>query len=181
MSWLKLSTLGKVLLFCCILTFIFLSVYLAHVARIDITSRPLLDDNCKINSSQSITGPAFTENPITLFVRMSGSLPDHRFRYYCHLFRTLVLYWPPSFGKIAIVLDEEGKEDHKFAAKVRRENKRYFPDYKIAIAFEAPPKNNSTLTGKVHREGYIRQLSGAPNDRFLGDDLKWLVMHPGVL
>ena len=23
--------------------------------------------------------------------------------------------------------------------------------------------------------------SGAPNDRFLGDDLKWLVMHPGVL
>ena len=24
-------------------------------------------------------------------------------------------------------------------------------------------------------------LSGAPNDRFLGNDLKWLVMHPGVL
>ena len=22
---------------------------------------------------------------------------------------------------------------------------------------------------------------GAPNDRFLGNDLKWLVMHPGVL
>ena len=158
MSCLKLSTLGKVLLFCCILTFIFLSVYLAHVARIDITSRPLLDKNCKINSSQNTSGPPFTETSITLFERMSGSKPDHRFRYYCHLFRTLVLYWPPSFGKIAIVLDEEGKEDHKFAAKVRRENKRYFPDYKIAIAFEAPPKKNSTLTGKVHRKGYIRQL-----------------------
>ena len=25
------------------------------------------------------------------------------------------------------------------------------------------------------------QLTGAPNDRFLGNDLKWLVMHPGVL
>ena len=23
--------------------------------------------------------------------------------------------------------------------------------------------------------------SGVPNDRFLGNDLKWLVMHPGVL
>ena len=23
--------------------------------------------------------------------------------------------------------------------------------------------------------------TGAPNDRFLGNDLKWLVMHPGVL
>ena len=23
--------------------------------------------------------------------------------------------------------------------------------------------------------------SGAPNDRFLGNDLKWFVMHPGVL
>ena len=25
------------------------------------------------------------------------------------------------------------------------------------------------------------QNSGAPNDTFLGNDLKWLVMHPGVL
>ena len=25
------------------------------------------------------------------------------------------------------------------------------------------------------------QPPGAPNDRFLGNDLKWLVMHPGVL
>ena len=24
-------------------------------------------------------------------------------------------------------------------------------------------------------------LTGAPNDRFLGNDLKWLVMHPVVL
>ena len=23
--------------------------------------------------------------------------------------------------------------------------------------------------------------SGAPSDRFLGNDLKWLVMHPGVI
>ena len=25
------------------------------------------------------------------------------------------------------------------------------------------------------------RITGAPNDRFLGNDLKWLVMHPGVL
>ena len=36
------------------------------------------------------------------------------------------------------------------------------------------------LYGKV--TGQIKfRLSGAPNDRFLGNDLKWLVMHPGVL
>ena len=151
-------TRRKVLLFCFIFTFILLLVYLAKEARIDITFQHLLGPNCKNDGSQNTSGPPYTETPITLFVRMSGSLPDHRFRYYCHLFRTLVLYWPPSFGKIALVLDEEGKEDHEFAAKVTHETKCYFPDYKIAIAFEAPPKKNSTLTGKVHREGYIRQL-----------------------
>ena len=89
---------------------------------------------------------------------MSGSLPDHRFRYYCHLFRTLVLYWPPSFGKLVMVLDKEGKVDYEFAANVIHETKCYFPDYKVEVAYEALPKNNSTLTAKVHREGYIRQL-----------------------
>ena len=29
--------------------------------------------------------------------------------------------------------------------------------------------------------GWDDHISGAPNDRFLGNVLKWLVMHPGVL
>ena len=135
MSWTKLSTFRKVLLLCFISTFIFLSVYLARVARIAITSRLLLDKNCKNDKSQNTSGPPYTETPITLFVRMSGSLPDHRFRYYCHLFRTLVLYWPPSFGKVVIVLDMEGKENYEFAATVTHETKCYFPDYKVEVAY----------------------------------------------
>ena len=161
MGWSETWTCRKFLLASFIVSFIFLFIFSTQVARKNITFRELLHPHVQNDSSQTTTGShatKITEAPITLFVRMSGSNPDHRFRYYCHLFRTLVLYWPPSFGKIAIVLDEEGKEDHKFAAKVRRENKRYFPDYKIAIAFEAPPKKKSTLTGKVHRKGYIRQL-----------------------
>ena len=46
-------------------------------------------------SSDISTGlPADTR--ITLLLRMPGSVMEHRERYYCDLFRTTVLYWPPS-------------------------------------------------------------------------------------
>ena len=161
MGWSETWTCRKFLLASFIVSFIFLFIFSTQVARENITFRELLHPHVQNNSSQNTTGShatKITEAPITLFVRMSGSNPDHRFRYYCHLFRTLVLYWPPSFGKIAIVLDKEGKEDHKFAAKVRRETQLYFPDYKVKVVYEALPKSNNILTAKVHREGYIRQL-----------------------
>ena len=35
---------------------------------------------------------------------------------------------------------------------------------------------------RLHNVGAVcSEDTGAPNDRFLGNDLKWLVMHPGVL
>ena len=52
---------------------------------------------------------------ITLFVRMAGKLKEHRTRFYCDLFRTAVLFWPASFGKTVVVLDEESVEDHVYA------------------------------------------------------------------
>ena len=52
---------------------------------------------------------------ITLFVRMAGKLKQHRTRFFCDFFRTAVLFWPASFGKTVVVLDEESEQDHIFA------------------------------------------------------------------
>jgi len=55
---------------------------------------------------------------ITLFVRMAGKLKQHRTRFYCDFLRTSVLFWPASFGKTVVVLDEESEQDHIFAKKL---------------------------------------------------------------
>ena len=55
---------------------------------------------------------------ITLFVRMAGKLKEHRTRFYCDLFRTAVPFWPASFGKTVVVLDEESEQDHIFANNI---------------------------------------------------------------
>ena len=41
-------------------------------------------------------------------------------------------------------------------------------------------KGNSSLLA-VSFKYFPGHTAGAPNDRFLGNDLKWLVIHPGVL
>ena len=102
---------------------------------------------------------AITDTPITLFLRMSGSRQDHLFRFYCHLYRTFVMYWPPSLGKFVIVLDKEGKDDYKFAAKVTNETKSYFPDYKMEVLYEPLPQKDDILNvNDGHPRGYTRQL-----------------------
>ena len=58
---------------------------------------------------------------ISLFVRMPGKLKEHQTRFYCDFFRTAALFWPPSFGKTVIVLDEESKLDHTFGEQVTRQ------------------------------------------------------------
>ena len=78
----------------------------------------------KCNSTPSIP-------PITLFVRMAGKLKEHRTRFYCDLFRTAVLFWPASFGKTVVVLDEESEQDHIFANNLTSQIKQHFPDRKL--------------------------------------------------
>ena len=97
---------------------------------------------------------------ITLFVRMAGKLEEHRKRYYCYLFRTTVLYWPPSFGKTVLVLDEESEQDHVFAENVTRQNNKHFPEHKLEVLYESLPKDQSTLdfAGMPRSPGYNRQL-----------------------
>jgi len=78
---------------------------------------------------------------ITLFVRMAGKLKEHRTRFYCDLFRTAVLFWPASFGKTVVVLDEESVVDHVYANNLTSQIKQHFPDRKLEVAFESLPKD----------------------------------------
>ena len=100
------------------------------------------------------------DTSISLFVRMSGKRPDHRERYFCNVFRTAVLFWPPSFGNFVIALDEESQEDHEFAEKLKTQAQKYFPDRKLEFFYEPVPKKQDTLAfqGSPKPAGYNRQL-----------------------
>ena len=160
--------LRDVLITCCVLTLLAIGMFVIHVVPKERTLRSLRPQISQMDSSPSSAGIGTTkaaaeeavDTSLSLFVRMSGKLPDHRQRYYCDLFRTTVLYWPSSYGKIVLVLDEETEEDHKFGDKIMDQTKRYFPDRKLEVLYEALPKDKSTLDFPgIHRKpGYNRQL-----------------------
>ena len=167
-AWLlkELTSRQKLLLLGLIVAFIYLSLY-SKLSPVTFNFRQLFGNDSEPRFPQirpyTSTGPpnktAITDTPITLFVRMSGSRQDHLFRFYCHLFRTIVLYWPPSLGKFVIVLDKEGKDDYKFSAKLANETKSYFPDYKIEVLYEPLPTKDDILdVNDGHPRGYTRQL-----------------------
>ena len=107
------------------------------------------------NASMANSSPS-----ITLFVRMAGKLKLHRTRFYCDFFRTAVLFWPASFGKTVVVLDEESVADHVYANNLTIQIKQHFPDRKLEVAFESLPIDASVLKFKDSRKspGYNRQL-----------------------
>lgn len=100
------------------------------------------------------------DHSITLLVRMAGKLKEHRHRYYCDLFRTTVLYWPPSYGKTVVVLDEESELDHVFGEKIKAQTNDFFPEYKLEVLYETLPKDPRVLDfpGAPKPPGYNRQL-----------------------
>ena len=118
----------------------------------------------EIQNSNNAYAENFRSTPdipsITLFVRMAGKLKEHRTRFYCDLFRTAVLFWPASFRRTVVVLDEELVEDHAYGNKLTSQIKQHFPDLKLEVAFESLPKDASVLTFKGSRKspGYNRQL-----------------------
>ena len=97
---------------------------------------------------------------ITLLLRMPGKIMDHRARYYCDLFRSTVLFWPPSYGKTVIVLDEESQGDHEFGETVINHTRKHFPEYRLEVTYEALPKNKRVLEfpGAPRDPNYNRQL-----------------------
>ena len=97
---------------------------------------------------------------ITRFVRMAGKLRKQRTRFYCDLLRTAVLFWPASFGKTVVVLEEKSEQDHVFANNLARQIKKHFPDRKVEVAYESLPKDERVLNcaSSPKPPGYNRQL-----------------------
>ena len=164
MASLRRFNLKTCFLICILLTTIMI-IYLTHVTRprkaISSQNRTALlrmTGTSSINEVLSV--PSKPDTPITLFVRMAGKLPAHRKRFYCILFRTTVLFWPPSFGKIVVVLDEEAEQDHVFGETVTHQTKKYFPGHKLEVLYESLPKDKTTLNfrGMARAPGYNRQL-----------------------
>ena len=99
------------------------------------------------------------DDSITVFLRMAGKLDKHRTRFYCDFYRSAVLFWPASFGKTVILLDEESELDHAFAENVTKQTKEHFPDRKLEVLFEPLPKDPSILDiPGLMSFGYNRQL-----------------------
>ncbi|XP_015765761.1 PREDICTED: uncharacterized protein LOC107344597 isoform X3 [Acropora digitifera] len=97
---------------------------------------------------------------ITLLLRMPGKVQEQRKRFFCDFFRTTVLFWPPSYGKIVLVLDEESELDHEFGEIIPNHIRARFPDYKLEVLYEALPKDENVLEflDAPRDAGYNRQL-----------------------
>ncbi|XP_028397123.1 uncharacterized protein LOC114520961 [Dendronephthya gigantea] len=110
---------------------------------------------------------------ISLFVRMSGRM-DHRTRFYCIFFKPVVVFWPPSLGKIVVALDEESQEDHEFGKQLEQQTRQYFPDYNMEVKYEPLPKDKTVLDfpRRLKSPGYNRQLwSSFFIDKFTNDSI----------
>ena len=75
-------------------------------------------------------------------------------------FRTAVLFWPASFGKTVVVLDEESEQGRIFANNLTSQVKQHFPDRKLEVAYESLPKDASILNilASKRSPGYNHQL-----------------------
>ena len=72
----------------------------------------------------------------------------------------LSYFWPASFGKTVVVLDEESEQDHVFANNLSRQIKKHFHDRKVEVAYESLPKDESVLNfaSSPKPPGYALQL-----------------------
>ncbi|XP_028398319.1 uncharacterized protein LOC114521944 [Dendronephthya gigantea] len=110
---------------------------------------------------------------VSLFVRMTGRT-DHRTRFYCIFFKTIVVFWPPSLGKIVVALDQESQEDHEFDKQLKQQTNQYFPEYDIEVKYEPLPKDKKVLDfpRRLKSPGYNRQLwSSFFIDKFSNDSI----------
>ena len=159
-------------LICLILALSAMVILISHVNSGRGTSLPWFYETSQVSASNHSPARPVTnkeilgttkhtpDTSISVFVRMSGKRPDHRQRYLCNVFRTSVLFWPPSFGNLVVGLDEESQEDHEFAEKLKTLAQKYFPDRRLEFFYEALPKDKGTLEfqGSPKTPGYNRQL-----------------------
>ena len=120
------------------------------------------------------------QNPISisLFIRMSTKREHLKVRFYCNMLKTVVLFWPPSLGKMVIVLDQESEGDHRFGAQLNKQTREHFSSYIFDVRYEPLPRDGTILDfpGQRKPPGYNRQLwSSFFIDLYTNDDIiAWL-------
>ena len=94
---------------------------------------------------------------ITIMVRTTSS-QIHLYQFYCMWLRTMVLFWPASYGDVTVILDAESKKDHHFGDTILTQVRQHYPDYTLKVLYEPLPKNRKILNTKSKSAGYNRQL-----------------------
>jgi hypothetical protein len=120
--------------------------------------------------------------PMTLFVRMSGTMSKHRRRWYCTFFRSTALFWNIAFtNRIILLLDDEVPTDHEFGTTLSHQVAQEFPEFQLQVKYEPVPKDKFLLSKKSGQEkrplGYRRQLySSFLTDQYIGEDVGMLIV-----
>jgi hypothetical protein len=166
------------------LTMIFLlwvmrSIFWVTTTTTTSTGHNVYQKQTPITTSSNTASTATTQRPrpkMTLFVRMSGSLPSHRNRFYCTFFRSTALFWNVALtNRIVLVLDDEVSTDHDFGTVLSEQVATEFPEFDLHIKYEPLPQDKLLLSVKSGQSkrtvGYRRQLySTFLTDQFLDDD-----------
>lgn len=117
-----------------------------------LSTPPPQDKNAADLKTQTSTGN------ISIVMRFA-SVPKLKTQFYCMFLRTMVFFWPQSYGALNIVLDDESKKDHEFGDKFKKQLKANFPGISLNVYYEPLPKRNIlSFPGAARSPTYNRQL-----------------------
>ena len=94
---------------------------------------------------------------ITLVSRTTSN-PKFIKQFYCMYLRSVVLFWPGSYGGMAIVLDHKSTKDETWGITLKKQMDDNFPDTPLSVYYEPLPNDTSILENPDKPSGYNRQL-----------------------
>ena len=94
---------------------------------------------------------------ITLVTRTSSN-PRFIRQFYCMYLRSVVLFWPGSYGGMTMVLDRESKLDETWGITLKKQMDENFPSTPLSVYYEPLPNDPAILKHPAKSMGYNRQL-----------------------
>ena len=94
---------------------------------------------------------------ITLVTRTSSN-PRFIKQFYCMFLRSVVLFWPGSYGGMAIILDHESKKDKDWGKILKKQMYEHVSINPLNVYYEPLPNDTSIFENDFTSEGYNRQL-----------------------
>ena len=94
---------------------------------------------------------------ITLVSRTTSN-PKFIKQFYCMYLRSVVLFWPGSYGGMALVLDHNSTKDETWGITLKKQMNDNFPNTPLSVYYEPVPNDTSLLKNPINSMGYNRQL-----------------------